>query len=171
MRNLTPALTLIKAFEGLADGDPSTVALDPYLCPAGYWTIGWGHVVRDGRGRMLAGRAHRAAARVVYPRGITRAEAETLLLDDLRPRIATVERLVRVPLTDAQFGALLSFEYNTGALGGSSLLRRLNAGDYAAVPRELAKWVKARDPRTGQRVTLRGLVRRRAAEAALWSAA
>jgi len=46
-RNLQPAVDLIKAFEGLRDGDPTSIRLDPYLCPAGYWTIGWGHVVLD----------------------------------------------------------------------------------------------------------------------------
>ena len=39
--NLKKAVDIIKRFEGILDGDPSTVNLEPYLCPAGYWTIGW----------------------------------------------------------------------------------------------------------------------------------
>ncbi|QMV27382.1 glycoside hydrolase family protein [Brucella sp. BO3] len=74
-----------------------------------------------------------------------------------------VERLVKVPLTDNQFAALVSFDFNTGALDKSTLLKKLNKGDYAAVPVELMKWVNA----GGKKIN--GLVNRRAAEAGLWA--
>src|SRR4051794_31205741 len=52
-RDLSGAVKLIRSFEGIEDGDPTTANLDPYLCPAGYWTIGWGHVVIGQDGQML----------------------------------------------------------------------------------------------------------------------
>jgi GH24 family phage-related lysozyme (muramidase) len=66
------------------------------------------------------------------------------------------------PTTQAQFDALVSFHYNTGAIGRATLTRRHRAGDYAGAAREFARWNRA-----GGRV-LPGLVRRRAAEAALY---
>lgn len=163
-RNLTPAFAIIKRFEGIADGDPSTVNLDPYLCPAGYWTIGWGHVVRDAEGRMLKGAAAAGHAKAVYPRGITLDEARVLLDDDIRALLPTLEAVIHVPVNDNQFSALTSFVFNVGigAFKRSTLLRKLNAGDHAAVPKELMRWVRA-----GGKV-LAGLKRRREAEAKLW---
>lgn len=138
-------LDLVKQCEGLRT--------EAYRCPAGVWTIGYGHT--DG---------------VSPGRTVTEIEAERLLLQDLAEAGEQVERLVRVPLTDHQFSALVSFVFNAGpgSLESSTLLRRLNAGDYDAVPSELARWVKATNPRTGKKVTLPGLVRRRAMEGELW---
>lgn len=53
--DLQRTIELIKRFEGIEDGDPTTVNLDPYLCPADYWTIGWGHVVLNPDGQQLRG--------------------------------------------------------------------------------------------------------------------
>jgi lysozyme len=77
-----------------------------------------------------------------------------------------VEHLVTVPLTQNQFSALCSFVYNEGAgrLQTSTLLKLLNAGDYAAVPAQLMEWV------FGGGKKLPGLVTRREAEAALFAA-
>lgn len=96
---------------------------------------------------------------------IIEAEASELLLDDLDRFERTVERKVVVPLNDNQFAALVSFCFNVGegAFGGSTLLKKLNKGDYASVPAELAKWVTSKGKR------LQGLVNRRAAEAGLWA--
>jgi lysozyme len=96
---------------------------------------------------------------------IDRATAELWLAEDMREAEADVARLVKVPLNENQLSALVSFVYNVGpgALERSTLLRLLNAGNYDAVPRELDKYVMSK----GQR--LRGLVRRRAREGALWS--
>ena len=60
------AVDLIKSFEGIPDGDPSSVNIDAYLCPAGVWTIGWGHALVDG-GAQLKGAANKARARALYP--------------------------------------------------------------------------------------------------------
>lgn len=140
------ALDCIKRWEGLR--------LAAYQDVAGVWTIGYGHTGSVSEGMT-----------------VTEAEADTLLRTDLSACEATVERAVTVPLSDGQFGALVSFVFNVGAGAflGSTLLRRLNAGDYAAVPAELARWNKARDPRTGQLVPVPGLTNRRAAEAGLWA--
>lgn len=98
---------------------------------------------------------------------ITENEAEALLRDDLDRFERAVDRLVKVPLTDNQFAALVAFAFNVGeGKGGfatSTLLKKLNAGDYDAVPRELMKWVSSKGER------LQGLVNRRSAEAGLWA--
>jgi GH24 family phage-related lysozyme (muramidase) len=66
------------------------------------------------------------------------------------------------PTTQAQFDALVSFHYNTGAIGRATLTRRHRAGDYVGAAREFARWNRA-----GGRI-LSGLTRRRAAEAELY---
>lgn len=166
-RDLRQAVELIKQFEGIKDGDPSTTNLDPYLCPAGYWTIGWGHVVTDSQGKMLKGAENKQSAYAVYPGGISMAEAEALLADDVRRFAAGVERLVKVPLDDTRFCALVSFAYNVGigALAESTLLRLLNEGAFDQVPAQLMRWTKSGGKE------LAGLKRRREAEAQLWQSA
>lgn len=96
---------------------------------------------------------------------VTEAEASELLLDDLDRFERCVERKVVVPLNDNQFAALVSFCFNVGegAFSGSTLLKKLNKGDYNSVPAELAKWVTSKGKR------MQGLVNRRAAEAGLWA--
>lgn len=95
---------------------------------------------------------------------ITEFRAESLLKDDLDRFERAVEKLVKVPLTDNQFAALVSFAFNVGvgALQSSTLLKKLNAGDYASVPSELMKWVNA----GGRKVN--GLVNRRKGDGALF---
>lgn len=164
----TDAVDLIKSFEGIPDGDPSTVNLDAYLDPVGIWTIGWGHaVVHDGR--HLKGAENKATARRLFPGGITQEQAEALLRADLLDRSPGVLSLVKPQLTDAQFGALLSFTFNAGAgrLATSTLLKLLNAGRTAAAADQFLLWNKARD-RNGVLIELAGLTRRRRAERALF---
>ena len=134
-------VALIRHFEGLF--------LKAYKCPAGIWTIGYGHT----------GLTHNDGT-VVRGRTITEAGAEELLRFDLRNVGLEVKKLVNLPLTQAQFDALVSFQFNLGKLSSSTLLRRLNAGDDTGAAAEFSRWVYA----GGQR--LRGLVRRRAAERA-----
>jgi len=141
-------LDLVKSFEGFY--------ADAYICPAGVLTIGYGHTGGD----------------VSEGQCINMTTAEALLSRDMASAAASVERLVTVPLSDNQFAALASFVFNCGAgnLGVSTLLKKLNRGDYDAVPTELYRWVKATDPATGKKRTLAGLVRRRSAEGELWLA-
>lgn len=94
---------------------------------------------------------------------VTKAQALAILAADLAPCERTVGKFVKVPITQHQFDALVSFVFNTGRLSGTGLLRQLNQRNYSKVPGEFMKWVKSK----GQ--TLRGLVRRRKAEVDLWS--
>lgn len=99
-----------------------------------------------------------------FKRGLTQEEAVKLLRKDAATRSKAVDDLVNVPLTQTQFDALVSFVFNVGAdaFRNSTLLRKLNAGDYASVPSELNRWTRA-----GGRV-LSGLVTRRKAEGELF---
>ena len=138
-------LAHIRQWEGLE--------LSAYRDVAGIWTIGYGHTAAAGPPAPAAGMR------------ISETEAVAILQRDLRQFEAAVESKVKVPLNDNQFAALVSFCFNVGAgaFGKSTLLKKLNAGNYDAVPSELAKWVKAGGK------TVKGLVNRRAAEAGLWA--
>lgn len=136
-------LALIKQWEGCR--------LQSYKDVAGIWTIGYGHTKN------------------VFPnQRITQETADNLLMIDLQEFEDAVERLVKVPLTDNQFGALVSFAFNVGegALATSTLLRKLNQGSYESVPSELLKWNKARV--NGRLQPVPGLTNRRTAEGGLW---
>lgn len=135
-------LQLIMQHEGLR--------LDPYHDAAGYPTIGYGHKLSNERWAALSR----------WPR-ISEAEAARLLAQDAQTAVAAVNARVSVPLDQAQFDSLVSFVYNVGpgAFGRSTLLRKLNAGDYAGAAQEFGRWVYA-----GPNVAP-GLVTRRAAEA------
>ncbi|MER2519724.1 MAG: lysozyme [Bdellovibrionales bacterium] len=135
-------LAIIKEFEGLH--------LTPYLCPAKVWTIGYGHT-RTVRAGMV----------------LTREEAQDLLDEDLRLFERAAQRLVKVPLNDNQFSALVSFVFNVGIANfeRSTLLKLLNRTWYEQVPAQLTRWSRAGGEILG------GLARRRAAEARLWNTA
>jgi len=130
------------------DGSNPRRFIKPGDSVSGTLTIGYGHTET-----------------VVPGMRITQEEADRLFKADLVPRITAVEQMVRVPLTDNQFGVLLSWAFNVGlgAARKSTLIRKLNDGDYDVVPGELAKWNKQ-----GGKV-VPGLVNRRAAEAGLWA--
>ncbi len=142
-------IALIRQFEGCAkrraDGmfeaypDPGTGG-DP-------WTIGWG-ATGDGIGPGTVW---------------TRAECDQRLEADLARYARQVARAIGdAPTSQQQFDALVSFHYNTGAIGKATLTRKHVAGDHAGAAREFDRWVYA-----GGRV-MKGLVRRRAAEQALY---
>jgi len=156
-------IELIKSFEGIHDGDPTTVNLDPYLDPVGIWTIGWGHAIFIGS-EFLRGPENKRRAHSLYPGGITKGQAETLLRADVLDACRDVGTLVRVPLTDNQFAALVSFTFNVGVgnFKQSTLLRLVNQRDFIGASQEFPKWNKS-----GGRI-LDGLTRRRVAEAALF---
>lgn len=136
------ALALLREFEGLR--------LEAYPDPASGgapWTIGYGHT------------------RGVQPGDkITRDQAEAYLEQDAAEAEAAVRSLIAVPLTQNQCDALVSFVFNVGAgaLQRSTLLRKLNAGDFSGAADEFLRWNNA----AGQRMP--GLTRRRQAERALF---
>ncbi|MDI1471925.1 lysozyme [Thermodesulfovibrio sp. 1176] len=139
-------IELIKRFEGYSP----TV----YLCPAGYLTIGYGHVVRPEEREMFA-------------KGITMEQAEELLRQDLskyEKAVISLLQPVAFSLQPQQIDALTSFAYNVGlyALKASTLRRKILRGDLLDAADEFLKWVYA-----GGR-KLQGLVRRRQAERELY---
>lgn len=144
MRQTTKqGLDLIKRFEGFES--------EIYLDAAGLPTIGYGHLLRPGEHKMFAD-------------GISEAAGEALLIKDVGVAERAVLRLIKVPLTDGQFDALVSFTFNlgSGALQRSTLRRKVNREEHEEVPAELMRWVWA-----GGR-KLKGLVQRRKAEILLY---
>lgn len=137
-------INLISSFEDLE--------LKAYLCPAGVWTIGNGTTI--------------------YPNGVKVKKGDVCSLDqakayfahDLKRFEASVNNLVKVPLSQNQFDALVSLVYNIGSgnFASSTLLKKLNAKDYAGAADQFPRWNKA-----GGKV-LNGLIRRRDAERALF---
>lgn len=129
----------------------------------GYSTVGYGHLIAY---RPVSAEDHRAkwVDGQDNPGRLSRPEALKLLRKDLRATAKEVRRLVRVPTNKRQFSMLVSFAYNcgTGALSDSTLLKKLNAGNYAAVPDELMRWVN------GPAGPLPGLVKRRRREGRLF---
>ncbi len=137
-------LELIKHFEGRE--------LHAYQDSVGVWTIGYGHTSAAGPPQVRAGMS------------ISEKEAEDILRQDLGLFEGGVRDRVKVSMNGNQFSALVAFSFNVGlgALGNSTLLRKLNSGDYRGAADELLRWVKAGG------ATLPGLVRRRDAERALF---
>jgi lysozyme len=146
MRHMTDqGLALIKRFEGFS--------ATPYICPAGWWTIGWG-AIHDLDGQPVTADTP----------PVTEEEAETLLRRDVTAAERAVLRLITVPVSDGRFDALASFAFNLGggALQRSTLRRKVNREEHADVPDEFRKWV------WGGGRKLPGLIRRREAEAVLY---
>ena len=144
-------LALIKQFEGCARVRPDGL-VEAYPDPgtgAAPWTIGWGATGPD-----------------IGPDTVwTRAQCDARLEADVARHAGEVAAAIGdAPTTQAQFDALVSFHYNTGAIARATLTKRHVEGDYSAAAAEFARWNRA-----GGRV-LKGLVRRRAAEAALYAA-
>lgn len=133
---------LIKSFEGLQ--------LKAYKCPAGILTIGYGHTGADVKDGMQ----------------ITQSQADDLLQNDVSKFEKGVNRIVTQKLTQHQFDALVSFAFNLGLgnLQTSTLLKKLNDGDYNGAADEFPKWNKAGG------VVLSGLTKRRLAEQKLFKA-
>ena len=132
----------------------------PYNDPAGHATVGFGHLLHHGpvNGRDLA--IHHQE----YGLDMTRKEGLELLRKDVARYEAAVNNMVKVPLAQPQFDALVSFAYNvgTGALASSTLLKLLNQERRTAAANEFLKWDRA-----GLR-KMPGLTKRRQAERALF---
>lgn len=145
-------VALTKAFESCAravHGRPGHFGA--YSCPAGVLTIGWGHTNTPGTAPFDAS--------TVW----SQSRCDEVLALDKRKFEARVLRAVHpVKLTQAQFDALVSFDFNTGGIFRSSIPARLKNGRESDVPAVLKRWSRARGK------VLPGLVRRREAEAALF---
>ncbi len=141
---------LITSFEGYLKAQPDG-SCKAYKCPAGVWTAGFGCTEGVGPDTHW-----------------TREQADEAFKRELAKHEKIVSRLVTVDMTQGQFDSLVSFSYNCGGLAKSTLLKKLNKGDYDGAANEFRYWTKANDPKTGKRVELRGLVRRRKAESAMF---
>ena len=140
-------IEIVKSFEG--------ISVKPYLCPANVWTVGYG-ATRSSTGRPID----------LDMEAISEAEADALLIRDLESSEGWVSRLIKTALTENQYSALTSFTFNVGAgaLQRSTLRMKLNRGEVQNAADEFPKWKFA-----NKRI-LAGLVRRRAAERALFLA-
>jgi lysozyme len=139
MKTSQRGIDLIKQFEGCE--------VQAYQCSASVWTLGYGHTRDVSEGDTC-----------------TKDEAEQILISDLQEFEGYVNDLVKIPLDQNQFDALVAWTFNLGPtnLKSSTLLVRLNDNNLGDVPHQLRRWNKA-----GGKV-LDGLVRRREAEALLW---
>ncbi|MEX0582236.1 MAG: lysozyme [Sneathiella sp.] len=99
----------------------------------------------DGTGVMTIGYGHTGDVKVGET--ITQAQADSYFMEDVKGAVAAVNSAVKVNLTQGQFDALVSFTYNVGggAFKSSTLLKKLNAGDFNAVTAELDRWIYAGD--------------------------
>lgn len=129
--------------------DSESLQLRAYLCPAGVWTVGWGHTGPDVYKGLV----------------VTQGEAEVLLERDLRASESAINSLVKVRLNQDQFDALVSLVFNigAGAFKDSTLLKLLNAGDYVSAVGQFKRWNKSKGK------VLNGLTTRRNREEKLFS--
>lgn len=142
---------VIKNFEGLR--------LIAYRDVAGVWTIGYGST------RYHDGKAVKPGDKLA-----NKMQADALLRNTLGQYTDAVNKFVKVPLTQNQFDALVSFTYNLGtnALHESTMLIKLNEKNYAEAAANLLAWDKITDPRTGKKVTCNTLFERREQESRLF---
>ena len=154
-------LARLKAHEGkvVDPNDESKHVI--YKDQAGLDTIGYGHLItasEKSSGRFSSG-------------SITEAEAEALLSKDVTKCENTVKNSVTSDLTQDQFDSLVSFCFNVGegAFKKSTLLRKLNSGDYAGATSEFGRWNKITDPKTGNKIESTGLTKRRRYEARVFA--
>ena len=139
MKTSKNGINLIKTYEGCR--------LTAYKCPAGVWTIGYGHTTGVKQGDK-----------------ITQLQADTLLIADLEKFEKAVTKLVKKPITQNEFDALVSFAFNVG-IGNfekSTLLRLINRGQFELASKQFERWIYA----GGKPLT--GLKKRRLAEKTLF---
>lgn len=121
----------------------------PYICPAGYLTIGWGHVILPTEKFT----------------SITKKEGTLILINDLGKAEKAVSRLINVPITLNQFSALTSFTFNlgSGVLQNSTLRSKLNRGEHDDAGEQLLRFIYAKGKK------LPGLIKRRQDEYNLYT--
>jgi lysozyme len=144
MKTSQQGLDLIKRYEGYKT--------KPYKCPAGLWTVGYGHLIGDGH--TLPNSCNRT---------FTLDEINALLVKDVIRFERGIARYISANLTQSQFDALISFSFNLGlgTLQRSSLRQKINRGDFEGAKKSLLRYNKANGK------VLKGLDLRRKAEAML----
>lgn len=118
----------------------------PYTCTGGKLTVGYGHAIKDGEDHLM--------------NGVTREQADKILANDIKIAEAAVSRAVRVPLTQNQVDALISFTFNLGANNffKSTLLQMVNNRQFKNAADQFLRWVHSGGKETP------GLVKRRKLE-------
>lgn len=147
---MTPeGIALIKKYEGLR--------LKAYLCPAGVPTIGYGTIRVKG-------------VPVVLGMSCSESDADKWLQLEIDKKESNILKMVTANINKNMLAALVSFVYNLGegALRNSTLLVKLNSGDFATAANEFLKWNKVKDPKTGKFSALSGLTKRRQDERTLF---
>lgn len=126
-----------------------------YLCPANVWTIGYGHAI-------FSKKEHEDW---LAKQPVTEEEALALLAQDTKKAELTVTHLTKVPLSQGQYDALVSFTFNVGggAYQRSTLRQKLNRLEYTSASSEFPRWNKANGK------VLKGLVKRRREEQVLFT--
>lgn len=147
MKTSDVGVALIKHYEGFYS--------KPYRCPAGLWTVGYGHLI--GNGLNLPDH---------WNRHFSVEEIDALLRQDLARFERGVQRYIIVPLSQPQFDALVSFSFNLGlgTLQRSTVRQKINRLDFKGAIQSLLRYDKAGS------VALKGLTLRRRAEAKLMTA-
>lgn len=133
----------------------------PYADSAGVPTVGYGHVL------TAAERARRAL------RYLTEPQAEALLREDLATRALWLNGInanLRQPLNQHQFDGVLSFVFNVGltAFEQSTLLKMIRTANFKGAAGQFDRWIYITDPKTGKKIALRGLIRRRRGDRAIF---
>lgn len=153
MKTSAKGRKFIESFEGLilkAYDDHNDHVVEVGQHAIGVLTIGYGHTDAAGPPKVYVGQQ------------ITQSDADNILASDLASVELEVNHLVKVPLNQDQYDALVSFQFNTGALGRSTLLKELNAGNYTAAANDFLAWNHAGG------AVMAGLTRRREAEKAMF---
>lgn len=156
-------IDLIKKFESLHDGDLKVIGLQPKLCPAGIFTVGYGRALTNPKTGKYLMKEDKELAYSLYP-NLTEEQAEIMLAEDLKEREKRLNSL-KLNLNQGQYDAIISFIYNVGFANflSSTLLKKIRANSCdPSIAYEFSRWNKA-----GGKV-LPGLVKRRKAESDLY---
>lgn len=161
MKTSKQGIEFIKKWESLHDGDLHKIGLQPKMCPAGIWTEGYGHTIRDNKGNFIKGWKNKDLAynfMSINNNDNTKdkIEAEKLLINDLSIYEEIVLKKVSISLKQNEFDALVSHTYNTG--GSSTLFRMINNGNIEYSNWWLNTYI------TADGIRLKGLEKRRGEE-------
>ena len=156
MKTSQIGIDLIKYFEGLHDGNLKQIGLQPKKCPAGIWTEGYGHAMRDKKGNFIKGK--------IAPKAtiLNATQAETLLAKDLETFELLVVKKLNRKVKQNEFDALVTFVFNCGV--SQTLFRMVNSQN----PLLKAWWISHYITGQGNPKPLKGLIERRKAEAKLY---
>lgn len=150
MKTSEEGLDFIRGFESYMKEQPDGTCR-AYQCQAGRWTCGWG-----------------CTEGVTATTHWTLEEAKERFATEMAKHEAAVNSTVKVPISQSQFDALVSFSYNCGTGAVPSIIKLLNKGNVKASAAKFSEYNKYTDPETKKKLVSRGLVRRRAAETAIF---